>query len=78
MSQLKKDKSLLITIIDKLLAVYKFNNIARVGLATTFAYETGEVYGEGMPRFNNALKQLLNEGAIVKSIGKYSRVYYSK
>ena len=78
MSQLQKDKSLIITIIDKLLSTTKFNNVARVGLATTFQYETGEVYGAGMYRFNNALKQLLAEGELVKSIGKYNRVYYSR
>jgi hypothetical protein len=77
MTVLQKDKSLIMTIFNKARNTSAFDNVARVGLATVFAIETGEVYGAGMPRFNNALKQLLAEGAIVKSIEKSNRVYYS-
>ena len=78
MTQLQQDKLTLMAIFNKLLAASIFDNVARVGLASTFSYETGEVYGAGMYRFNNALKQLLNEGTLVKSIEKSNRVYYSK
>jgi hypothetical protein len=78
MTQLQKDKSLIITISNDILNNSVFNNVARVALASRFSTDTGELYGTRMPRFNNALKQLLDEGALVKSIEKSNRVYYSK
>ena len=61
------EKDTIVQIIKKATANSAFDNVARVSISQVFSMETGELYGKGMPRFNNALTDLINEGIITRT-----------
>lgn len=53
-----------------------FSNIARISVAINFARAGFESYGNGMPRFNRAIKALIEAGKVIRIL-KGRNTYYS-
>lgn len=56
-------------------SITTFNSIARVALSYEWSKQKVERSGEGMPRFNAAIKELIETGRIVRSV-KGNNTYY--
>ena len=70
MTQKQNDKDYILNLINRALVTSEFDNVARKQMVMLWAYESGEKYGSGSPRFNQAIKQLIAEGLVVsKKIG---------
>lgn len=78
MTQFEQDKQTIINSIHTLTdpSVSVFTNVARVIVAMDFAVKRNELYGNGMGRFNRAVKALIEENAIKRST-KGKDTYYS-
>ncbi len=78
MTQFEQDKQTIINSVHTLTdpSVSVFTNVARVIVAMDFAVKRNELYGNGMSRFNRAVKALIEENAIKRST-KGKDTYYS-
>ena len=53
-----------------------FRNVQRATVAACFARAGFEIYGSGMPRFNRAIKALIDTGKVIRTT-KGRTTYYS-
>jgi hypothetical protein len=78
MTQFEQDKQFIVNSVKNFTdpSVSVFTNVARVIVAMDFAVKRNELYGDGMGRFNRAVKALIEESVIKRST-KGNDTYYS-